>query len=464
MRDVIGREAAFPKPRTTPYILGYSLRLTHERKFISACGAFSSISTPAGHISGQGLYAANCLYCLTAALLIVCGGSKAIRLQHMNLIAIIPAAGRGERAGPGRPKQYRDLGGMPVLARALNALSSHPAVSECKAIICDDHQSLFDDLVAPRIRQPVGTVIGGTERQESVRKGLESCTGTGATHVLIHDGARPFLSSSLIDRVVDAMNYYDGAVPVLPASDALWRETGGILDLPVPRAGILCAQTPQGFSFPAILNAHEHFHGTALDDAAVAVRAGLRVAAVRGCSSNEKITTQENFEKARGMMSGNIDFRTGQGFDVHSFGTGDSIILCGVEIPHTRGLLGHSDSDVAMHAITDAIYGALGERDIGYWFPPNDPKWENASSNIFLRHARDLSAEKGYSITSVDCTIICERPRISPHVDKMKLSLSACLGIDYRRIGVKSTTSERLGAIGREEGIAAMAVAMLKSL
>ena len=301
----------------------------------------------------------------------------------MNLVAIVPAAGRGERAGPGKPKQYRDLGGKPVLARSLDVLSAHPAVSECTAVICADHRSLFGDIVAPRLRSAVRTVIGGTERQESVRKGLNACRGNGATHVLIHDGARPFLSASLIDRVVDAMTSYDGAVPALPASDALWRETGGFLDKSVPRAGILCAQTPQGFSFPAILEAHERYDGSALDDAAIAVSAGMRVAVVRGCPSNEKITTREDFEKARSAMPRHPDFRTGQGFDVHGFGAGNSIVLCGIEIPHSRGLLGHSDSDVAMHAIADAVYGALGERDIGYWFPPMTPGGRTSHRQFF---------------------------------------------------------------------------------
>ncbi|MDE0532346.1 MAG: 2-C-methyl-D-erythritol 2,4-cyclodiphosphate synthase [Albidovulum sp.] len=381
----------------------------------------------------------------------------------MNLVAIVLAAGRGERAGSGDPKQFRKLGEKPVLARVLEVLCAHPAVSECTAIISDDHRTLFDALVAPEVPASVRTVIGGTERQESVKNGLEAYRGSDATHVLIHDGARPFLSSLLIDRVVDAMKFHDGAVPVLPASDALWRGSGGLLDKTVPRAGILCAQTPQGFSFPAILDAHENHPGSALDDAAIAVWAGMRVAAVRGCPCNEKITTREDFEKAESVESTHPDFRAGQGFDVHRFGTGSSVVLCGIEIPHSHGLVGHSDSDVAMHAIADAIYGAMGERDIGYWFPPNDARWENAPSKDFLRHACELAAEYGYSLSSVDCTIICERPRIGPHVDEMKSSLSASLGIEPRRIGVKATTAERLGAIGREEGIAAMAVAMLKS-
>ncbi|MCY4461415.1 MAG: 2-C-methyl-D-erythritol 2,4-cyclodiphosphate synthase [Albidovulum sp.] len=381
----------------------------------------------------------------------------------MNLVAIVPAAGRGERAGSGKPKQYRDLGGMPILARVIDSLISHPAISDCTAIICSDHEPLFENLVEPRLGAKVKTVSGGTERQVSVRNGLATYKNSDATHVLIHDGARPFLSAALIDRVVDALKNHDGAVPVLMASDALWRETGGFLDKSVPRAGILCAQTPQGFAFPAILDAHDKYSGPAHDDAAVAVRAGMRVAAVRGCPANEKITTREDYFKASRAMEKAPDFRVGQGFDVHRFGPGSSVVLCGVEIPHSRGLIGHSDADAAMHAIADAIYGALGARDIGHWFPPDDSKWKNASSAVFLNHACELAAEKGYAVSSLDCTIICQGPQIGPHVDDMKLRLSACLGIDPQRIGVKATTAERLGAIGREEGIAAMAVATLKS-
>lgn len=303
-------------------------------------------------------------------------------------------------------------------------------------------------------------VRGGATRDASVREGLAEIP-EGYTHVLIHDAARCATPPEVIARVIDALQAGDAAAPALAVTDALWKGVDGTVERVQDRAGLFRAQTPQGFALEAIRAAHASHPGGAADDVEVARAAGIAVAIVEGDARNFKITGPEDFAKAARLLEGQMDIRTGNGFDVHRFGPGDHVMLCGVEIPHDRGLQGHSDADVGLHTITDAIYGALAEGDIGQHFPPSDPRWKGAASHIFLEHARDLAAERGFAITHVDCTLICEHPKIGPHTSTMRDKLQELLGISRERISVKATTSERLGFTGRGEGIACMATATL---
>jgi 2-C-methyl-D-erythritol 4-phosphate cytidylyltransferase/2-C-methyl-D-erythritol 2,4-cyclodiphosphate synthase len=379
----------------------------------------------------------------------------------MRTAGLIVAAGRGHRLGGERPKQYQVLGAEPVLRHALRAILSHPAVDLVQVVIHPGDRPLYDaatDGVAdPRLLPPVQ---GAETRPGSVRCGLEALAPHAPARVLIHDAARPFLASEIITAVLAALDEAPAAIPALPAVDALWRAEDGAATALVPRDGLWRAQTPQGFRFEAILAAHRAYAGEAADDAAVALAAGLEVRLVPGSEANFKITTGEDLARAR-RIAASMDIRTGNGFDVHRFGPGDRVVLCGIVIPFDRGLLGHSDADVAMHALTDAIFGALAEGDIGQWFPPSDPAWQGAASEIFLRKALDRAAARGYAITHLDCTIVCEAPRIGPYAAEMRAALGRIAGLDTDRISVKATTSEQLGFTGRGEGIAALATATL---
>jgi 2-C-methyl-D-erythritol 4-phosphate cytidylyltransferase/2-C-methyl-D-erythritol 2,4-cyclodiphosphate synthase len=295
-----------------------------------------------------------------------------------------------------------------------------------------------------------------------VRAGLEALARFAPEFVLIHDVARPCVTHELIARVVEALGAADAAAPALQVTDALWRGADGLVAGTVDRTGLWRAQTPQGFRFPLILDAHrQHAGAGAADDVEVARAAGLDVAIVPGEERNLKITTPEDFARAEGFLRERMDIRTGNGFDVHAFGPGDSVVLCGITVPHTHGLVGHSDADVGMHALTDAIYGALAEGDIGRHFPPSDARWKGADSALFLEHAVGLAAGRGYRIANGDVTLICERPKIGPHAAAMQTRLEAIMGLEAGRISVKATTSERLGFTGREEGIAALATVTL---
>lgn len=371
--------------------------------------------------------------------------------------ALIVAAGRGVRAGGGMPKQYRPLAGRAVLSHTVAAFADHPRVDAVLAVICPDDAVLFADHVG----DDVETVPGGDSRAASVRAGLAALDGRGVTRVLIHDGARPLVAPGLIDRVLDALADGPAAAPALPVTDALWRGADGLVRGVEPRDGLWRAQTPQGFRFDAIRAAHAAHAGDAADDVAVACAAGLPVAIVPGDETNLKITMAEDFAHAERLVGTAPDIRVGTGYDVHALGPGDRVILCGVEIPHDGGLVGHSDADVAMHAITDAIYGALARGDIGRHFPPSDPRWKGAASDIFLRHAGGLAAGAGWRIASIDCTIVCEKPRIGPHAAEMSARIADILALDPDRVGIKATTSERLGFTGRGEGISAQATATL---
>ncbi|MEX2455338.1 MAG: bifunctional 2-C-methyl-D-erythritol 4-phosphate cytidylyltransferase/2-C-methyl-D-erythritol 2,4-cyclodiphosphate synthase [Rhodospirillaceae bacterium] len=379
-------------------------------------------------------------------------------------VALILAGGSGTRLGAEIPKQYLGLAGKPVLRRTVEAFLAHPSVDSVQVVIGPSDESLYEEatggLDLPR------PVVGGATRQESGRLGLEHLSANPPEFVLIHDAARPFVDAGTIDRVIAALATGPAALPGVPVADTLKRAAGEPLRVgdTVDRDGLWRAQTPQGFRYGAILAAHRAAAGDALtDDAAVAEHAGLAIALVPGNEDNFKITTRDDLARAE-RMTGNAmgDFRTGNGFDVHAFGEGDHVVLCGVRIDHGSGLEGHSDADVAMHAVTDALLGAIAEGDIGSHFPPSDPKWRGAASRLFLEHAGRLVAGRGGAISNVDVTVVCEAPRIGPHRDAMRASLAAILGIDVGRVGVKATTTEKLGFTGRREGIAAQATATVR--
>lgn len=369
----------------------------------------------------------------------------------MDTAVIIVAAGRGSRMGGELPKQWQLLAGKPVLAHVLAAFSGMPVV----LVIHPDDRVRAEGL-------GVRLVEGGATRDASVLAGLRALEGSGVTKVLIHDGARPLVSRGLIGRLVAALHAHDAAAPALAVTDALWRGAGGLVSGTVDRAGLYRAQTPQAFRLAPILAAHLAHPGGALDDVEVARAAGLDVAIIEGEETNLKLTFPGDFDRAEAILKGRgMDVRMGNGYDVHAFCEGDHVWLCGVKVPHGKGLLGHSDADVGMHALTDAIYGALAEGDIGRHFPPSDPQWKGAASHIFLSHAVKLAADRGYRLGNCDVTLVCERPKIGPHALAMQEELARIMGVEAGRVSVKATTSERLGFTGREEGIAALATATL---
>lgn len=375
----------------------------------------------------------------------------------MTTAAIIVAAGRGTRAGGDIPKQWQSLGGQPVLAHTLRAFAGMRRV----LVIHRDDRDRAQALCAAGAGD-VEIVIGGASRAQSVGNALRHLAQAPPDLVLIHDGARPLVPAAVIARVIAALQTAPAAAPALPVTDALWRGAGDQVAGTQSREGLWRAQTPQGFRFGAILAAHAAHPGEAADDVEVARAAGLAVAIVAGSEDNLKLTYPGDFARAERMLKGaRMDIRLGNGFDVHAFTEGDHCWLCGVRVPHSRGLLGHSDADVGMHALTDAIYGALAQGDIGRHFPPSDPQWKGAASRIFLRHAVDLAAEMGFRLGNCDVTLICERPKIGPHAPAMQAALAEIMGVDPGRVSVKATTSERLGFTGREEGIAAIATATL---
>jgi len=375
------------------------------------------------------------------------------------IAVLIVAAGKGERAGLGLPKQYERLAGLPMLRRTVEAF--HAPSSDKKwpvqVVIGSGQQDLAAaalaglDLPAP--------VTGGATRQESVRLGLEALAKDAPDYVLIHDAARPLVPAKVILAVVQALQSgAAGALPMVAVSDTLRRQDGkGHWSL-VSRENLYRAQTPQGFVYAKILAAHrDHAKQEVTDDVALAELAGLKVEMVEGDEKNIKVTRKEDFALAESLLGG--DVRTATGYDVHKFKDGDHIWLCGLKIPHSHGLEGHSDADVGLHAITDALLGCIGEGDIGQHFPPTDERWRGAASWKFLDHAASLVAAKGGSINHVDVTIICERPKVGPHRDAMKSKIAEILKIDPSRVSVKATTTEGLGFTGRREGIAAQAIA-----
>jgi len=359
------------------------------------------------------------------------------------------------------PKQYRPLAGTSVLRHSVMAFVDHPRVDAVRVVIADGHRALYDAATAGL--DLLGPVTGGVERQESVRRGLESLAASAPDRVLIHDAARPFVPPVVIDRVLDALDASPAALPVLPVVDTLKRGSGGLVEFTVPREDLWRAQTPQGFRYPEILAAHRETTAglTATDDAALAERAGLEVALVEGAEDAGKLTTAEDLARAEARLGRAFETRVGTGFDVHRIGPGSTMMLGGVSIPHPGALVGHSDADVCLHALTDAILGALGDGDIGTHFPPSDPRWRGASSDRFLQDAVRRVRERGGRVVHLDLTVICERPKIGPHRGAMQERIAGICGLPVHRVSVKATTTERLGFTGRGEGVAAQAAATI---
>ena len=376
--------------------------------------------------------------------------------------ALIVAAGRGTRFGGALPKQSLPLAGGSILHHAVAAFAAHPRVSGVQVVIRPEDRDEFDRAMHGLAVLP--PVPGGPERQDSVRLGLEALAAHSPDRVLIHDGARPFAGAALIDRVIDGLDRASAAIPALPLGDTIKRVEDGVIRETIDRSQLWRAQTPQGFHFAPILAAHRAAAGHVLtDDAAVAEAAGVPPLIVAGSKENLKVTTAEDLAAAERLLAARQgDVRVGQGFDVHPFGPGDHVMICGIAIPHEVAPVGHSDADVGLHALTDAVLGAIGAGDIGMHFPPSDPRWRGASSDRFLAYAAALVRERGGTIAAVDVTVICERPKIGPHRAAMVERVATILDIAADRVSVKATTTERLGFLGRGEGIAAQAVATVR--
>ncbi|WP_088342477.1 MULTISPECIES: bifunctional 2-C-methyl-D-erythritol 4-phosphate cytidylyltransferase/2-C-methyl-D-erythritol 2,4-cyclodiphosphate synthase [Rhodomicrobium] len=390
----------------------------------------------------------------------------------MRNAAIIVAAGRGTRVAGAemRPKQYLPVGGQAVLARTLAAFLGHEGIDLVQAVIHPGDRALYDEIASalpsPKLLPPVD---GGSSRQQSVLAGLDALEERAPDNVLIHDAARPFVPAAAIGRVIESLANSAASLAALPLSDTLKAESNGLVSRTISRAGLWRAQTPQGFRFPAILEAHRVAAAVGrddfTDDAAIAEWHGMDVALVLGAERNIKLTTMEDFELGERILASEAplrEIRNGTGFDVHAFEPGDQVILCGVSVPHDSKLAGHSDADVGLHALTDALLGAIGAGDIGHHFPPSDPQWKGADSSVFLAHTAKLLAEAGGRIVNVDVTLICERPKIGPYREPMRERVAGILGIDVARVSVKATTTEGLGFTGRREGIAAMASATVE--
>lgn len=372
--------------------------------------------------------------------------------------ALIVAAGSGTRAGGDLPKQYKPIAGKAVLAHAIDALQAHGAVDTVRVVIGPGQETLYAQAIGTRTL--AAPVIGGTSRRESVANGLAAID---SDQVLIHDAARPFLPLAVIDRLLAALEQAPGAVPVLPVADTL-AETGESLGATVDRAGLARVQTPQAFHTDAIRAAHAAWNAAqeATDDAQIARAAGLRVKTVEGAPLLDKLTFPADFATAEQRLAARMVSRTASGFDVHGFTEGDHLWIGGIRIAHSRALAGHSDADVGLHALTDALLGTIGDGDIGTHFPPSDSKWRGAASHLFLTHARDLIVAKGGRIDHVDLTIICEEPKVGPHRDAIRARVAELLGLAEAKISIKATTTERLGFTGRREGVAAQALATVR--
>jgi 2-C-methyl-D-erythritol 4-phosphate cytidylyltransferase/2-C-methyl-D-erythritol 2,4-cyclodiphosphate synthase len=391
----------------------------------------------------------------------------------VSVAALIVAAGRGSRAAgeDGRPKQYCPIGGVPILARTIAAFAAHPAVDDILVVIHPEDAAFYQaasQAHAGRLRK---AVAGGARRQDSVRAGLEALASDAPSSVLIHDAARPFVSTELISRVIGSLDAHQAALPCLPVTDTLkWVARGQVVGT-AERDQLWRAQTPQGFRFDAILAAHRAAAREPAreftDDAGVAEWFGLDVALVEGSEDNRKLTTAEDLRIADELLKpagarADATIRVAQGYDVHAFGAGDAVILCGVTIPHPKKLIGHSDADVGLHALTDALLGTIAEGDIGVHFPPSDARWRGVASEVFLKHAASLVKERGGTVVHADVTLLCEAPRIGPYRDLMRSRIAEMLGIEVSQVSIKATTNEGLGFIGRGEGIAAMATATVR--
>lgn len=389
----------------------------------------------------------------------------------MTVAALIVAAGRGSRAtgiSGGLAKQYAIIGGKTVLTRTLEVFLAHPAIDAVQVVIHPDDAQDYISAVHGLNAKLLTAVTGGATRQQSVHLGLNALAPHAPASVLIHDAARPFIDAVTISNVIAAVDRSHGAIAATPVSDTLKKaDEFGRITATVDRARLWRAQTPQGFSFRDILSAHERAAALGnydfTDDAGIAEWAGLPVVLVSGHEANTKITTPEDLAMAELRFAATaFETRTGTGFDVHRFTEGDHVWLGGVKIPHTHKLEGHSDADVALHALTDALLGAIGDGDIGQHFPPSDPQWKGAASHLFLADAARRVAERGGTIVNVDITLLAEAPRVGPHRPAMQKAISDVLKIDLTRVGIKATTTESLGFIGRREGIAAMATASVR--
>jgi 2-C-methyl-D-erythritol 4-phosphate cytidylyltransferase/2-C-methyl-D-erythritol 2,4-cyclodiphosphate synthase len=381
-------------------------------------------------------------------------------MSHARIHALIVAAGAGIRAGGGVPKQYRPVAGQPLLRHAVTRLITHPAISGVTVVINPESRAQYDEAVAGLLLgEPVA---GGATRQDSVRAGLEALSNDPPEIVLVHDAARAFVPETMLDALLVAFQdpATDGACPALPQVDSLRRGADGHFSGSVDRAGLWRVQTPQAFRFQAILAAHRAAGPGATDEVAIALDAGLKVAITPGDERAFKVTEPDDFAKAENMTV--YSSRAASGFDVHRFGPGDHVWLCGVRVPHDAGLIGHSDADAGLHALTDALLGAIAAGDIGDHFPPSDERWRGAASDQFLAHAATLVRERGGLIDHVDVTLICERPKVGPHREAMRARIADILGLGVDRVSVKATTTERLGFTGRQEGIAAQAMASVR--
>lgn len=383
----------------------------------------------------------------------------------MSTYAIIVAAGSGTRAGGEVPKQYQIIGDQPVIAHTVQAFLNHPQIDGVTVVIGKDHGQYFQnalsgfDLPAP--------VFGGDTRQQSVFNGLQSIADINPDSVLIHDAARPFISAQVIDNVISALEQVECSIPAVEVVDTITQVEKNLITGKLNRSTLRAVQTPQGFNFNAIYTAHKTAADagdtTATDDSALM----SSVTVVQGDCANIKLTTASDITQANQIMSQNNfanlnDIRVGQGYDVHAFEDGDHVTLCGEKIPYTKTLKGHSDADVAMHALTDAILGAISEGDIGKHYPPSDPQWKGAASEIFLKGAVKLVEDRGGRLAHCDITIICEAPKLRPHIDAMRQTMGNIMGLELDRMSIKATTSEQLGFTGRGEGIAAMATATVR--
>lgn len=375
----------------------------------------------------------------------------------MTAIALIVAAGKGERAGGGIPKQYRELGGKPVLRWAVESLIRHPAVQSTRVVIGKGQEA---QAMAALEGLDIGApILGGAERSDSVRAGLAAIQGDA---VLVHDAARPFCPAAVVDRLLASLEFYDGSAPVLPMGDTLAR-VGDSLDELVDRRAMVRVQTPQAFRLDRLRAAYERWSGPPPTDETTVVRAaGMKVAAIEGDPALDKLTLPADFDRAEQWLAGRFSPRTGLGYDVHAFAGEGPIMLGGIEVSHSRGLAGHSDADVVLHAITDALLGAAGLGDIGEHFPPSDPRWKDAESSLFLKYVAELLRGHGAIIDHVDCTIVAEAPKIGPHRSAMRARIAQIAGLNIDQVSIKATTTEGLGFTGRREGIAAQAVASIR--
>jgi 2-C-methyl-D-erythritol 4-phosphate cytidylyltransferase/2-C-methyl-D-erythritol 2,4-cyclodiphosphate synthase len=379
------------------------------------------------------------------------------KAQAMTVVALIVAAGSGSRMGGEIPKQFRPLVGKAVLAHAVDALASHPAIDAVRVVIGEGQEELARQALAGR---DVGElIVGGAERADSVQAGLRAIE---ADVILVHDAARPFCPPDVVERLLKALDQAEGAVPALPVADTLARaET--VLGEPVDRSGLVRVQTPQAFRFASLADTYAQWSGpTPTDESTVLRAAGRDVMVVAGDPMLEKLTSAADWQRAEAMLQSRLVSRTGLGFDVHAFAGEGPIMMGGISIQHDRGLAGHSDADVVLHSITDALLGAAGLGDIGQHFPPSDPQWKGADSSIFLAHAAKLVRDAGGVIDFIDCTVICEAPKVGPHRDAMRSRVAEILGLPLSLVSIKATTTERLGFTGRREGVAAQAAATVR--